>query len=533
MTQVFLSYDREDRAAAGRIASELESAGHDVWWDRQIRGGAEYATEIEQALEAADAVVVLWSKRSIASSWVRDEAAAGRDRGRFVPVRIDGCTPPLGFRQFQTIELQKIGRSGSKDALSQLDSAVRALSPDRVASVKPFVPEPSDSRLTRRKLLIGGGALAVGAAAGGSYLFLERRRDREAPAEVRPLLAQAKQLMNQDSRDQQSQALALYQRVTQVAPDYADGWGWLGYTYGVFSHFRPRQEALLLRARAEAAGQHALELDADSPMGELALSVALPLIGYWAERERRLLRALSIDPHNDEVLLLLAVAELFAGRASEAVRLFKRISHSPLNPAEYTNYMNGLWEAGRLPELDQAMNDATSLYPAQESTWFARLNIAMYAGDVPKVRALAEDKQGRPANISDEATASFVRLTEAIERRDPEKVDAEAALQIEEGRKSAERAGRSIRNLSALGRLDDAFAMANAYYFGRGFTIPDSTQSGTEFSPEQRWTELLFEPETKAMRADRRFEALVADLGLDRYWRSSGRPPDYRRAAGL
>ena len=56
MTSVFLSYDRDDSAKARSIALALEKAGHPVWWDRHIKGGAEYSNETEAALKAADAV---------------------------------------------------------------------------------------------------------------------------------------------------------------------------------------------------------------------------------------------------------------------------------------------------------------------------------------------------------------------------------------------------------------------------------------------------------------------------------------------
>ena len=81
MASVFLSYDRDDAAKARAIADALEQAGLTVWWDFHIKGGAEFNKEIERALAEADAVVVLWSEEAIQSAWVRDEAAAGRDRG--------------------------------------------------------------------------------------------------------------------------------------------------------------------------------------------------------------------------------------------------------------------------------------------------------------------------------------------------------------------------------------------------------------------------------------------------------------------
>ena len=105
MASVFLSYDRDDSAAAKIIAIVLEKAGHSVWWDLHVRGGAQFSKVIEGALKAADSVVVLWSANSIESAWVRDEAAVGRDSGRLVPASIDGTEAPLGFRQFQTVDL--------------------------------------------------------------------------------------------------------------------------------------------------------------------------------------------------------------------------------------------------------------------------------------------------------------------------------------------------------------------------------------------------------------------------------------------
>ena len=52
-------------------------------------------------------MIVLWSKTSTHSDWVRDEAARGRDRKCLVPISLDGSKPPLGFRQYHTIDLSK------------------------------------------------------------------------------------------------------------------------------------------------------------------------------------------------------------------------------------------------------------------------------------------------------------------------------------------------------------------------------------------------------------------------------------------
>ena len=105
MARVFLSYAREDTAAARQLATAIDGAGHQVWWDHQIQGGTRFAAEIDRELKNADVVVVLWTKTSVESPWVQDEAAEGRDAGRLIPIIMGAEKPPLGFRQFQSIDL--------------------------------------------------------------------------------------------------------------------------------------------------------------------------------------------------------------------------------------------------------------------------------------------------------------------------------------------------------------------------------------------------------------------------------------------
>ncbi len=125
---VFLSYSRADQALAQRLAAALQQAGFEVWWDTLIEGGAAFAKSIEAALEASDAVIVLWSKTAASSDWVLDEAARARDLKKLVPLGVDGTDPPLGFRQYQAIDLR--GWAGDPDApaIAAIRRAVAAAS---------------------------------------------------------------------------------------------------------------------------------------------------------------------------------------------------------------------------------------------------------------------------------------------------------------------------------------------------------------------------------------------------------------------
>ena len=161
MASVFLSYDREDAPKARTIARALERAGHSVWWDRHIKSGAQYSKEIETALNAADAVVVLWSERSIDSAWVRDEAAAGRDTGRLVPVTIGKAQPPLGFRQYQTTDLSRWNGRATAAQFQEMLGAVNALSIQQRG--EPIVPTArrEESRITVPMVIVGVMAMAL------------------------------------------------------------------------------------------------------------------------------------------------------------------------------------------------------------------------------------------------------------------------------------------------------------------------------------------------------------------------------------
>ena len=105
MSDVFLSYSRDDQAVARRYASGLEKAGFSVWWDQTLRSGETYDEVTEQALRAAKAVVVLWSKTSIASRWVRAEATIADRNRTLVPVMIEACDRPVMFELTQTADL--------------------------------------------------------------------------------------------------------------------------------------------------------------------------------------------------------------------------------------------------------------------------------------------------------------------------------------------------------------------------------------------------------------------------------------------
>lgn len=106
MPDVFISYNREDRETARLISTALEAEGFSVWWDAALRAGETYDEVTEQNLRQAGAVVVLWSKRSANSKWVRAEATVGERSSTLVPALIEDCERPIRFELVQTADLR-------------------------------------------------------------------------------------------------------------------------------------------------------------------------------------------------------------------------------------------------------------------------------------------------------------------------------------------------------------------------------------------------------------------------------------------
>lgn len=148
MAKVFLSYSREDETAAKQLADSIERAGHEVWWDRHIQGGSRFSSEIDRELKGAEAVVVMWSPTSVESAWVQDEAAEGRDTGRLVPVTIGGSRPPLGFRQFHTVDLALWNGDGAPEKLGDLLEAISKTAGNNAAAKEAPVSEAKKARET-------------------------------------------------------------------------------------------------------------------------------------------------------------------------------------------------------------------------------------------------------------------------------------------------------------------------------------------------------------------------------------------------
>jgi DnaJ-class molecular chaperone len=102
MNQIFISYKREEQPIARKLANALETNGWSVWWDPKLRVGEHFDDAIEQALAVANCVIVVWSKKSVKSQYVKDEANYALNRKKLLPVAIEEVEVPFRFARIHT-----------------------------------------------------------------------------------------------------------------------------------------------------------------------------------------------------------------------------------------------------------------------------------------------------------------------------------------------------------------------------------------------------------------------------------------------
>jgi hypothetical protein len=178
MSDIFISYASEDRERAKVLAQTLEGEGWSVWWDRLIPFGRPFDDVIQENINAAKCVLVLWTANSVASKWVRSEASEAEERNVLIPVLLDRDVDiPLAFKLLQAANLTD-WEPGSRHAeYTKLVDQIKALvaGAARRAAVDAQAPESTIAgRTTQRRkskrswatlgFVVLPSVLAVGAA---------------------------------------------------------------------------------------------------------------------------------------------------------------------------------------------------------------------------------------------------------------------------------------------------------------------------------------------------------------------------------
>jgi len=197
MSEIFLSYSREDQAIARRFADALKAEGISVWWDQALSTGEAFDEVTEEALEAARAVVVLWSKTSVKSRWVRAEATTADRNRNLMPVMIEDCRRPIMFELRQTADLSHWDGNTNDPAWRAFLADVKRLmqrsapvasSSDAVHVAPPVIVRPAKPGL-RRPVLVGAAIAVIAMVASGVWGWQRTANVKRARAEIPEIAA--------------------------------------------------------------------------------------------------------------------------------------------------------------------------------------------------------------------------------------------------------------------------------------------------------------------------------------------------------
>jgi len=180
MADIFISYSSEDKTIVQKIAGLLEAKGWTVWWDRQIPIGQKYDTVIENELQQAGCVLVVWTQRSVASEWVKNEALEAAQKNILVPVVLEQVTIPLAFRRIESAMLIDWNGDDNHPELAMLFNAIGNILHPENKTTLPNEDGKNKKFPVKRKsiplyLLIAAGLLLI---ALGAIFFLPKNTDK-------------------------------------------------------------------------------------------------------------------------------------------------------------------------------------------------------------------------------------------------------------------------------------------------------------------------------------------------------------------
>lgn len=147
MMDVLISYAAADVDVAESLAEALRALGLRA---ARLHEPGTHPADTSQMLAQARLVVVLWSKASVQTAFVADEAREALGRHVLVPVRLDDSMPPMGFATLHTLNLLDWDGDPAAGACRELLAQIRqrlANEEDGAprATQQPTAPMPRES----------------------------------------------------------------------------------------------------------------------------------------------------------------------------------------------------------------------------------------------------------------------------------------------------------------------------------------------------------------------------------------------------
>jgi len=377
----------------------------------------------------------------------------------------------------------------------------------------------------RRGILVGGIAATAIAVLGGAGAWRANRREAPIPREAQLLFDRAAGLRATGLPGDNRQAIAYLRRATSIAPDFANAWGALALAYSqAIAAESPERLEGFAELRDEAVRQ-ARRLD---PGNADAAAAQAPShnFGRWAQSERVYGELIRRHPAHASAYNYLGTLLMDVGRWNEAAGvLVAAKSRNALSPITRYRLSVALWSAGRISEADREIDEALDQWPQHGAIWQTKVKLLALTGRPRMALTFLQDPARRPMDEVGEPLATRALFITAL--ASGKRADAAAAVDAMLA---------TVWNISASA-ISTAINCARLGYAGLAQDLLDGALVGTG-----QWAGLraagsvvppqihpLFQPHAGSLWPTARFAALLSRIGLERYWASTGRLPDFRR----
>jgi tetratricopeptide (TPR) repeat protein len=385
-------------------------------------------------------------------------------------------------------------------------------------------PAEGSARIPRRVLIGGAASLAVATGAAFAIPHLSVR------AATAAAIGESDQIRRMGLPEGDKQAVELLRRAVARDPESAAAWGRLALAQCALAEAAPAAQVAKVGADAQASARRALSLAPRQPDALAALALLPPYYGDWYASEQRMRAVLAVDPAHLPTRDALDFMLSAAGRGREgSLDRILMAAREPLHANYQFKVIYAHWLLGQINAADQAAERAMDLWPRHPGVWLARLWTLAFTGRPARALAHVEDTAVRPQLPEWMLDTLRVSMRALAQGRSEDRSRAQGQL-IADVARGPSSSVNAVMILAALGYVDNAFDVANAYLLQEGPLIANVRwkPGGVAIQDQhRRKTNMLFVPVTAPMRADARFAALMERVGFKEYWDRSGVRPDY------
>jgi tetratricopeptide (TPR) repeat protein len=302
--------------------------------------------------------------------------------------------------------------------------------------------------------------------------------------------------------------VSTFDKVTKLVPDFAPAWAYLALTrswvaQGLEESSSPAYPTALQSAREAIAVARKL-----NPNSAMPYDAEYHLIWNDTFRALQVLeQGAKVDPDDPRIQGHLSTEFQSMGRMSDAVQAAQRsVELAPSEPYGRSQYIQALVYAGEFSKAKAEIADARNKWPKDSAIDHADFDFQLRYGDA---RAALE-LMPRLADYSDADLDPWRKVIAA--RLDPTPAEIDEAIAAVNSRWGNDPRTRNnvLLALGNFGRAQEVYRLLEDSQF-QPFISRDA----------------LFRPDFAPVRADPRFMAVAARLGLVRYWRQSGYWPDF------